>query len=437
MIKINISGVTSVVEFPEVNEMKPRSLKNQKESIRLFLILFVSYALIYMTKNCYSAAMASIVNSGVMTKSQTGLISAVFYLVYAPFQIIGGIASDKCRPHKILLFGFMGAGICNLLVFFVESYVGMIIIWSVNAVCQFGVWPSIFKLVSSELCEEHRLRGIFYINFTVATGQLISYIISIYISNWKYNFLISAFALFFTFFYFLIGYTRVSRYMTEDEPRVTFSDSKNEVEKLKRGEFLSLLIKAGIPVMLIVGAAQSMINLGVKTLAPTMLMESYENITPALANALNIILVLASPLGYIIARSPIFKKACEPAVVAILLFTTIPSLFVITRVGKLSVAVVVIALAFLMISVAGIGMLFSYIGKKFDKYSCSATIIGLFNCMASLGVVIANYVFARMADDYGWGITTNCWFAIMIVMFALMLFIIPVYKKFEKKYLRQ
>ena len=35
--------------------------------------------------NEWSEAMASIVDAGVMTKSQTGLIAAAFYLVYAPF----------------------------------------------------------------------------------------------------------------------------------------------------------------------------------------------------------------------------------------------------------------------------------------------------------------------------------------------------------------
>ena len=93
-----------------------RSLKNERKSICLFLLIFVTYSLIYMTKNCYSAAMASIVSQGIMTKSETGLIAAVFYLIYAPFQIVGGIVADRFSPYLLVLFGTLGAGVCNLLV---------------------------------------------------------------------------------------------------------------------------------------------------------------------------------------------------------------------------------------------------------------------------------------------------------------------------------
>ena len=75
--------------------MVRKSLRDEKKSIVLFLLLFIVYALIYLTKNCFSAAMAPIVAEGIMTKSETGLIAAVFYLIYAPFQIVGGFAADR------------------------------------------------------------------------------------------------------------------------------------------------------------------------------------------------------------------------------------------------------------------------------------------------------------------------------------------------------
>ena len=85
--------------------MKTRYLENSKKSIGLLALMCVCYALIYMTKNCYTAAMASIVSAGIMTKSQTGLISAVFYLVYAPFQIDGHTPNwtTALIPHIIII----------------------------------------------------------------------------------------------------------------------------------------------------------------------------------------------------------------------------------------------------------------------------------------------------------------------------------------------
>ena len=52
--------------------------------------------------NCYNGAMAGIVEAGILTKSQTGLINSMFYLVYAPLQIVGGRAADKYSPEQLI-----------------------------------------------------------------------------------------------------------------------------------------------------------------------------------------------------------------------------------------------------------------------------------------------------------------------------------------------
>ena len=413
--------------------MKRKHLIDHRKSLSLFLLVFVAYALIYMTKNCYSAAMASIVDAGVMTKSQTGLIAAAFYLVYAPFQIVGGIAADKYSPSKLIVIGMLGAGVCNLLVYLVEGYVAMIIIWSLNAVLQFGIWPSIFKIVVAELAPEDRMRGIFFINFSSSFGLLLSYGIAIFISEWKLNFLVSAITLFLLTAVFLAVYKHLSSYMVENTE--TAGAKTNSAARISGKELFVLLLKAGIPLMLIVGMAQSMINLGVKALAPTMLMESYEAVSPSLANALNIILVIAGPLGLCVSRLSFFKKFSEPLVITCFFAVMLVPLFVITFIGKLPVALIVAALAFLMVTTSGTSIFFSYIYKKFEKYGSVATLSGLFNCMSSLGIVLANYVFARIADSFGWEITTICWLVFIAAAFVLMLISVPVWHRFEKKYL--
>ncbi len=413
--------------------MERKYLINHKKSACLFLLVFVSYALIYMTKNCYSAAMASIVDAGVMTKSQTGLIAAAFYLVYAPFQIVGGIAADKFSPSKLIIIGTLGAGVCNLLVYLVEGYVAMIIIWSLNAVLQFGIWPSIFKIVVSELAPEDRMRGVFLISFSSSFGLLLSYGIAIFISEWKLNFLVSAITLFLLTLVFYAVYKYLSKDMVYDGE--TQNVKRTTPVSISGKELLGLLIKAGIPLMLIVGMAQSMINLGVKALAPTMLMESYEAVSPSLANALNIILVIAGPIGLCVSRLSFFRKFNEPLVITCFFAVMLIPLFVITFIGKLPIAVIVIALFFLMVVTSGTSIFFSYIYKKFEKYGSVATLSGLFNCMSSLGIVLANYVFARIADSFGWEITTVCWLVFIGASFALMLISVPIWKRFEKKYL--
>ena len=253
--------------------LENRYLTDKRKSVCLFLLVFISYALIYMTKNCYSAAMASIVDEGIMSKSETGLIAAMFYLVYAPFQIVGGIAVDKYPADKLVLIGIVGAGISNLMIYLVEGYVAMIIIWSFNAIVQFGVWPGIFKIVSTQLKEEHRPMGIFYISMTPTVGLILSYVSAAFIKHWKYNFLFSAISLFILAVVFFVVYAYVKRRMIVKEELHTV---ENEVEIRSNISTFKLMMRAGIPFLLIVNIIYSLLNLGIKALAPVMLMESYE-----------------------------------------------------------------------------------------------------------------------------------------------------------------
>jgi sugar phosphate permease len=414
--------------------MVRKSLRDDKKSIILFILIFVVYALIYLTKNCFSAAMAPIVAEGIMTKSETGLIAAMFYLIYAPFQIVGGFAADRYSPYKLLLWGTLGAGICNLLVyFFSENYVAMLIIWSLNAVIQFGIWPAVFKIITSQLKEVHRVKGVFYISFTATAGLVLSYVCAAIITDWKINFLLSAIILFACVAALMVVYPRIEKAMVPDEILDAEPAQQKKQKSEKQKGVLSLVIRSGALILLVVYAIQGLLNLGLKALAPVMLMENYESVSPAFANILNIILVVASSGGLFFSRLPFFKKFSDVSSIAIMFAVSIPMLVVVTFIGNVSIALIVVVLSLLLISVSSMTVFFSYITKAFEKFGLGGTLAGLFNCMSAVGLVLANYVFAKLADAFGWGFTTKSWLIIAIVSFALTALTIPIWRNFKKK----
>ena len=410
-----------------------KCLTDRRKSISLFLLLFVAYALIYMTKNCYAAAMASIVDEGVMTKSETGLIAAAFYLIYAPFQIVGGIAADRYSPAKLILFGLVGAGVCNLLVYFFSgNYIAMLIIWSLNAVAQFGVWPAVFKLVATQLKAEHRMGGVFYINFSASLGLALSYAIAVFITDWRMNFFISAVTLFLSSAVFWFLYHGLERHMTSCVVAEIPVKSEAAVKSCAKKNF-ALIVGAGIPLLMIVNANVGLLNLGLKALVPIMLVESYESVSPALGNALNILLVLAGPVGLFLAKLPIFKRFNDSVSITGLFVLLLPFLVVITLVGRIGIVFIVGALVILMMLISAASVFFGYISRVFERFGCSGTVAGMINCMAALGVVLANYVFARVAELFGWGVATASWLVLGAVAVFLMLIFVPIWKRFEKK----
>jgi MFS family permease len=86
------------------------------------MTLLISYAFICMTRACFNAAMSTIVDMGVFTKTQTGIISAVFYAIYGVLQVAGGILTDRKNPEHLITVGFVGAAISNLVIYFNHDF---------------------------------------------------------------------------------------------------------------------------------------------------------------------------------------------------------------------------------------------------------------------------------------------------------------------------
>ena len=171
-------------------------LENKKVSRLFFTFLFLMYAIVYMTKNCFNGALADIVAEGVLTKSQTGLITALFYLVYTPLQIVGGIIVDKYSPELLVKIGLFGGALANAIIFFNHNYYVMLVVWTLNALIQFAIWPGIYKIVTSQLCRSDKSYMIFLITMASTVGLLMSYVIAAFLPSWEMNFAVSAVALF-------------------------------------------------------------------------------------------------------------------------------------------------------------------------------------------------------------------------------------------------
>ncbi len=405
--------------------MERKSLQDRKSSIQLFVLVFAVFGFLNMATNCYSAAMAEIVNEGIMTKSQTGLITAVFYLVYAPFQIVGGIAADRYSPSRLIFIGLVGAGAANLFIYFVQDYEIMMLIWALSGVVQFGVWPSIFRIVTTQLVPNHRIKCMFYITMSSVFGLLISYLCTIMVNHWKDNFLVSSFSLFFMAILFAPCYYKLEKKMKPEKAIMTENSGK-----AKAG--WKLYVLSGVPLLLIAYMIHSMLNLGIKALTPVMLMESYQTVTPVIGNALNIILIAVGPIGLILSRIRMFQAFNPVRIISFFFGCSIPLLALIMYVGTIPILLIILALSILAILIAMLSMFFSYISVGFAKFGSVATLSGLFNCMASLGIVIANFWFAKLADNAGWGITTGIWLILGIAALIMSMVTVPLWKRFLK-----
>ena len=141
-------------------------LENKRESRIFFVFLWIMYSLVYTTKMCFSAALVFIKEEGLLTMTQASFIIAAFYIVYAPLQVAGGICADKYSPEKLITIGLLGSALANTVIFLNQNYYVMLAAWTFNAIIQFALWPSVFKILSSQLVRSDRSKMIFYISFS-------------------------------------------------------------------------------------------------------------------------------------------------------------------------------------------------------------------------------------------------------------------------------
>ena len=408
-------------------------LEDKKKSLTLFWTVFFIYVLVYMTKNCFSAAMASIVDAGVLTKSQTGLITAVFYLVYTPLQVVGGMSADRFDPARLIKIGLVGGGIANAIIFFNQNYIVILITWAFNAIIQFAVWPGVFKIISSQLVPEQRSRAAFFMSFSSTLGLMVAYIVAALVGRWQDNFLISSVVLFLLTAAFHIIVKRVEPYMVPDNtvPRGVHTDKP--ITLVRHGMSTGkILLMGGICFVVASYLLRAMLENGIKTLSATMLMESYEQVTPAIGNLLNTLVILSGVLGTLAVRFGLSRLIKDEIVATILLLMLcIPLTAALHFIGAYNVWGVVIALCVVVAALTGTYYLLLSYTMRFTRYGLSGTVAGITNAAASFGIVIQSYGFTKLAEMTDWNTVADIWLGMVAVSALLLVIALPTWKRFK------
>lgn len=413
--------------------MKIKYLESKKACLLLFTMCFVMYTFVFMTKNMFSAAMASVVEQGIMTKSQTGAISAVFWFVYAPFQIIGGFAADRFSPSKLICIGMGGAALSNLVIYFTDSYPIIMAAWIFNAAIQFGVWPSIFKIVSTQVLPSLRSTFVFLILFSSSVGQGLSLLVASFVSDWKHNFIISFISLIGLALVWIFVSSALEKRMVEREIEVVSEDGKTPAKSM---DMVTFLFTSGLVVIAVVSFLRGMIDNAIKMVSPTMLMETYADLPAALATRLGILLVVFSVIGIFVGRIPQKKENMnEMKVSAVLLAISLPMMVLsFFFLGNAHYLVVLICLAVAMIFIHGANPFsLAFISARYTDYGRNGTVSGILNAASALGYMVASYAFAKIAEVFPWTVVILIWTVSVAVTIGLCLCVLPAWSRFIGK----
>ena len=410
--------------------MKNKYLTSVKSSVWLFLLLFLLHAVVYMTKTMFSAAMATIVEEGVMTKSQTGAISAWFWFIYAAFQIIGGFATDKYSPFKLITIGLVSGIISNLIIYLNNSYWVILVVWCINAALQFGLWPGIFKIVTTNLHPDVRSRAIFWVLLSTNAGQALSMIVASYVSGWKQNFAVSFTSLLVILILWVVVYKWLEKDMTGEE----IINSPEDGTGKSQYDMKKLTVASGLIFICIAWFILVSVNNGVKMLTPVMLMETYSNLPGAISTRLSVIIIIFSVFGTFSAnfvRNKVTSNEIKGATMMILI--ALPGLVLSYFLGSFHYIAILLLLAISTMFMTGASpFLASFSAARFTCYNRGGTVSGILNAAGSMGNVFASYFFAKMSEIMPWTYIVISWIVLILISIIICISLIRRWNNFTQ-----
>ncbi len=115
----------------------------------LLLSLYLGYAVFYFTRKSFNAAVPDMLDSGMLARTDIGLLATLFYVTYGLSKFVSGIVSDDSNPRYFMGVGLMATGVVNILFGLSSTLWLFVVLWVINAFFQGWGWPPCSKLLTT------------------------------------------------------------------------------------------------------------------------------------------------------------------------------------------------------------------------------------------------------------------------------------------------
>nr|WP_296484220.1 MFS transporter [uncultured Acetatifactor sp.] len=401
-----------------VKEMTERKITDKKQAFFLFCICWMAYFTCYIGRLNFSSAMAAMIEEEVLTKTQAGTISMVYFFVYGAGQLLNGFLGDKLQPGRMIFSGLALSMLCNLLMGTAGAFGVMVIVWGVNGYAQSMVWPPIIRIFAKRLEEAVRLRYCVDIVSTQAAGTLAAYVLSaavLSVSGWRTVFWGAGICLLLVAILWILGYARVERLAGENGMAEENSTENVPEEKSvgKNGRSFGALLLGGLWLIILPVVVHGILKDGVTSWVPTYILETFHT-SASLSVLVTTVLPIVNLSGAYLARA-LYRKCAGNEVRASVIFfsVSVAALSILWLAGSFSMALTVALLAVITASMMGVNTLFvNLLPLRYEKEGKVSSVSGFLNACAYIGTAVSTFTIGVMVESLGWGVTVGSWLAV-------------------------
>ena len=236
----------NIINFYRVSQPKPcneESLSEQKQRLKrfqwsTFLAATLGYGMYYVCRLSLNVVKKPIVDEGVFSETELGIIGAVLFFTYAVGKFMNGFLADRSNINRFMSTGLLVTALVNLCLGFVHSFILFAVLWGISG--WFQSMGAASCVVGLSRWFTDKKRGSFY-GFWSAShniGEAMTFIIVASIVSalgWRYGFLGAGLV-------GLIGSLVVWRFFHDTPqskglPAVNAPEKKKEMDALETEEF--------------------------------------------------------------------------------------------------------------------------------------------------------------------------------------------------------
>lgn len=408
-------------------------LENKRASLILIIVCFLTYTIIGLTRNAYSAAIVGIIREGYFSKSDAGIIATSFSITYCISQIAGSYFVDRISPFKLIVFASVVTILANVAMSLTPTYWVIFISRGICGIAQFGVWPALFRILSEYINKCYRNTWRYILPLGISFGSVISYLGAAVIYDWRGLFTFSYIAMTIATVVFIITviYAEKKAVASVKENNVVDTSTKNNTHTHNEVGVFKLLSSTGALFLVIPILVKTLINSGISSWMPTMIMESY-GVSPSFSSIMTTISTcanFAAVIWVIIFYPRVFR-----------LQTTASGMFFVFMVPLLvgtAIYIGIIPVLWIVISITLINTLSGAIHqfytvefpRAYTKFNKAGMIAGLINSVATVGSIISSWLWGVMADTYSWDVIIWTWAVMSLVAACCSFAATPLWKK--------
>ncbi|MDH5414508.1 MAG: MFS transporter [Flavobacteriaceae bacterium] len=158
---------------------------------QVFFSATMGYGLYYVCRLSINVVKKPIVDCGVLTESQLGIIGSALFFSYAVGKFSNGFLADHSNIRRFMTTGLMVSALANLVMGFTDLFLFFAICWGVNGWVQSMGAPS--SVVSLSRWYKDKERGSFYGFWSTShnIGEALTYILTAVVASyfgWRWGF---------------------------------------------------------------------------------------------------------------------------------------------------------------------------------------------------------------------------------------------------------